>query len=60
MLVQNKGNFSQSKFIEGAKTYENDESHFEFVFNPNFQPDALADLNSENKPIDCFFYVIYR
>ena len=41
-----------------VESYEKDESHFVFVFKPQFQPMyAPADLNSHFKLIDCLFGV---
>ena len=45
-------NKSPWRKVEG---YENYKSHSEFVFKPNFQTDILTDLNSDSKPIHCFF-----
>ena len=45
-------NLSPWKKVEA---YENYKSHSEFVFKPNFQTDVLTDLNSDSKPINCFF-----
>ena len=34
--VQKPRQLSQSKFMEGVKSYENDHTHFEYLFHPNF------------------------